>query len=44
MYFKGMSRKYKFQNSEVFAYSSAVDYSGQKGLIDDVPVFRMYAS
>jgi hypothetical protein len=23
-------------------YSSAIDYSGQKGLIDDVIVFRMF--
>ncbi|UFH35067.1 hypothetical protein [Flavobacterium acetivorans] len=28
--------------AEDYVYSSAIDYSGQKGLIDDVVVFRMY--
>ena len=29
-------------NPEDYVYSSAVDYAGQKGLIDDVLIFRMY--
>jgi REP element-mobilizing transposase RayT len=28
--------------SEAYVYSSAIDYSGQKGLVDDVVVFRMF--
>jgi REP element-mobilizing transposase RayT len=28
--------------SEDYVYSSAIDYSGQKGLVDDVVVFRMF--
>jgi len=36
-----MSRNYKFHNPEEYVYSSAVDYAGQKGFIDDVLVFRM---
>ena len=28
--------------AEDYVYSSAIDYSGQKGLIDDVVVFRMF--
>lgn len=28
--------------AEDYVYSSAIDYSGEKGLIDDVVVFRMY--
>jgi REP element-mobilizing transposase RayT len=28
--------------SEDYVYSSAIDYSGQKGLIEDVVVFRMF--
>ena len=28
--------------AEDYLYSSALDYSGQKGLVDDVVVFRMY--
>ena len=27
---------------EDYVYSSATDYAGQKGLIDDVIVFRMF--
>ena len=44
-----MSRNYKFHNPEGlvynpedYVYSSALDYSGQNGLIDDVVVFRMF--
>ena len=29
--------------SEDYVYSSAVDYAGQKGLVDGVEVFRMFA-
>lgn len=29
-------------NAEDYIYSSAIDYAGQKGLIDDVMVFRMF--
>ena len=29
-------------NAEDYVYSSAIDYSGQKGPIDDVVVFRMF--
>lgn len=29
-------------NTEDYVYSSVMDYSGQKGLIDDVVVFRMF--
>ena len=29
-------------NPEDYVYSSAVDYAGQKGLINDVLIFRMY--
>jgi len=28
--------------AEDYVYSSAIDYSGQKGLIDNVVVFRMF--
>jgi len=44
-----MSRNYKFNNSvkegivlraEDYIYSSAVDYSGEKGLIDNIVVVR----
>ena len=28
--------------AEDYVYSSAIDYSGQKGLVDDVVVFRMF--
>ena len=28
--------------AEDYVYSSAIDYSGERGLIDDVVVFRMY--
>jgi REP element-mobilizing transposase RayT len=28
--------------AEDYVYSSAIDYSGQKGLIDDIVVFRMF--
>ena len=28
--------------AEDYVYSSAIDYSGQKGLIDNVLVFRMF--
>jgi hypothetical protein len=28
--------------AEDYVYSSAIDYAGQKGLIDDVVVFRMF--
>jgi hypothetical protein len=28
--------------SEDYVYSSAIDYSGQKGLVDGVVVFRMF--
>ena len=31
-------------NPEDYVYSSAVDYAGQKGLINDVLIFRMYES
>ncbi|WP_367768869.1 hypothetical protein AB3G33_10045 [Flavobacterium sp. WC2421] len=27
---------------EDYVYSSAIDYAGEKGLIDDVVVFRMF--
>ena len=27
---------------EDYVYSSAIDYAGEKGLIDEVVVFRMY--
>ena len=36
-----MSRNYKFHNPEEYVYSSAVDYAGQKGFIDDGLVFTM---
>ncbi|MFV5695926.1 hypothetical protein ACM55G_10865 [Flavobacterium sp. LB3P122] len=29
--------------AEDYVYSNAIDYSGQKGLIDDVVVFRMFS-
>jgi hypothetical protein len=29
-------------NTEDYVYSSARDYSGEKGILDDVVVFRMF--
>ena len=39
-----MSRNYKTNNLEDYVYSSAVDYAVQKGLIENVLVFRLYDS
>jgi hypothetical protein len=33
-----MSRNYRFHNPEDYVYSSARDYSGEKGMLDNVVV------
>ncbi len=35
-----MSRNYKFHNPEDYVYSSAIDYSGGKGVLNNVIVVK----
>jgi len=38
-----MSKKYKFGDNEgAYVYSSAINYAGEKGLLNEIVIFRMF--
>jgi len=42
MFIKTQLKRVWFFRAEDYKYSNAIDYSNEKGLLDDVVVFRMF--